>query len=300
LLTSDALLLDVLIVALAAVLGLLLAHLGSLARASASDAATRRRADALAKSAVLRLLDPLVVGFAALVAKVRPAAGRARTEKLLVQAGNPWGYSADEFTGLCAAWAVVTFALGVLLFSAAYGEPSLVLPLFLAVGAYLLTASTLSSAVRRRRVEIDRRMPFFLDIVGLTMGAGAAFLESCETAIGGPSPGALEEEIGLVLREVSAGAPLRDALTNLSKRTASEEVSGFVSSVLQGEELGTPLVQIFENQSGMNRYRRTKAAEQAAAKIPNRMAVPTVLLMLAVLILLFGPIIVKSARGGMF
>lgn len=299
-LTKDVLILDVLIVAFAAAVGLLLAHLGSLTRAAATDAERRLRERALSKSAVLRLLDPLVVGFAALVRKMGLTGRRDRVAKLLVQAGNPWGYSPEEFTGLCITWAVMTFAIGVPLCSLLLGELSLVLPLFLSILAVWACTSSLRSAVKRRRVLIDRKMPFFLDIISLTMGAGAAFLESCETAIAGPTKGPLEEEMGLMLREVNAGTQLRDALSNLTKRTASEEVAGFVSSVLQGEELGTPLVKIFENQSSMNRYRRTKAAEQAAAKIPNRMAVPTVVLMLAVLILLFGPIIVKAARGGMF
>ena len=70
-----------------------------------------------------------------------------------------------------------------------------------------------------------------------------------------------------------------------------------VQAVRQGEALGTPLVEIFENQASTNRYRRTKRGEQIAATLPNRLAVPNTLLMLAVLILLFGPIIVKAVRG---
>jgi tight adherence protein C len=90
---------------------------------------------------------------------------------------------------------------------------------------------------------------------------------------------------------------LADALANVARRTNSAEVQGLVQSVRQGEELGTPLVETFEHQAGMNRFRRSQRGEQAAAKMPNRMALPNVLLMFAVLLLLFGPIIVKSVRG---
>jgi tight adherence protein C len=163
--------------------------------------------------------------------------------------------------------------------------------------AYWLTWSNLRTAARNRRVQIDRQMPFVLDLLSLTMGAGASFLQSCETAVEGTVRGPLQEELAQMLHEVRAGTPLREALWNMAKRTDSEEVGIFVGAVTQGEELGTPLTQIFETQSGMNRFRRTKAAEQAAAKIPNRMAVPTTLLC-SVLMLLFGPIIVKAVRGG--
>jgi len=292
--------LDAMILALALVVGLLLAYLGDVQRAQATDAERRLRAKSLSGSGVLRLFDPLVVGFAALARRLGLQGHRARAASLLSKSGNPWGYAPEEYVGLCMTWAVVAYVAGALVLSTWAGELKLVQPLALAMFAYFMCWSHLKSVVRARRVAVDRQMPFVLDILCLTMGAGSAFLESCETAVGGPVQGPLEEELGLMLREVRAGSPLRDALKNMTKRTDSEEVAIFVSAVVQGEELGTPLVEIFENQSSMNRFRRTKAAEQAAAKIPNRMAVPTVFLMLSVLLLLFGPIIVKAVRGGMF
>jgi hypothetical protein len=47
----------------------------------------------------------------------------------------------------------------------------------------------------------------------------------------------------------------------------------------------------------MNRYRRSKRGEEIAGKLPNRLALPTVFLMLAVFLLLFGPIVVRAVRG---
>lgn len=294
------LILNALILAFALVVGVLLAYLGRVQRAQATDADRRLRTRSLSSSAVLRLFDPLVIAFAALARRLGLKGHRDRAGYLLARSGNPWGYAPEEYVGLCLTWAVVATVVGTLLLSTYAGHFKIVQPIFLGVVAYFVCWSHLKTVVRVRRAKIDRQMPFVLDILCLTMGAGSAFLESCETAVGGPVQGPLEEELGLMLREVRAGSPLRDALKNMTKRSDSEEVSVFVSAVVQGEELGTPLVEIFENQSNMNRFRRTKAAEQAAAKIPNRMAVPTVLLMLSVLLLLFGPILVKAVRGGMF
>ena len=107
------------------------------------------------------------------------------------------------------------------------------------------------------------------------------------------------EELDQFLHEIQAGAPMKVAIKNMPKRSDSEELALMVSSVSQAEELGTPLVEIFRGQADTNRFRRSQAAEKAAAKLPNKLAVPTVFLMLAVLLLLFGPIIIKATSGGL-
>ncbi len=298
--TADVLLVDVLILAFAGVLGLLLSRLGSVRRSEATDADRDRRRLALARSSMLRAADPFVVRFALLVRRLGLEGHRATAGRRLVQAGNPWGYAPEEYIGLCMTCGTVVFLLAMLALPVFTGGLAIGKSLLLGLVGYALCWSSLKSAARNRRVQIDRQMPFILDLLSLTMGAGASFLQSCQTAVEGTARGPLQEELALMLHEVRAGTPLRDALANMAKRTESEEVGIFVGAVTQGEELGTPLTQIFETQSSMNRFRRTKAAEQAAARIPNRMAVPTTLLMLSVLLLLFGPIIVKAVRGGMY
>jgi tight adherence protein C len=132
----------------------------------------------------------------------------------------------------------------------------------------------------------------------MSLGAGALFTQACRRLTEEGTGGAMQEEVDLMLRELDAGVPLADALQNLQKRTGSEEIALMAQAARQGAELGTPLAKVFRDQAATSRYRRTKRAEQMAAKLPNRLAVPTVFLMLAVLLLLFGPIVVKVVRGG--
>jgi len=65
-----------------------------------------------------------------------------------------------------------------------------------------------------------------------------------------------------MLAEVRAGTRFTDALANMTKRSDSEELALMVQAVRQGEELGTPLVDVFEVQASTNRYRRTKRGEE--------------------------------------
>ena len=257
-----------------------------------------RRKRALATSAFRRFIDPLVVAYAAVVPKLGLQGHRARIRRLLIHAGNPHGHTAEEYIGYGMAVSTLVYAGGVLLF-ALKGELALLVPLVPAAIAYWMRTSSLQNEVANRRVQIDRQIPFYLDLISLSMGAGASFLQACESIVGGRHHGPMEEEISLMLSEVSAGTPLPIALTNMTKRSDSDELAAMVRAVKQGEELGTPLVKVIGQQADQNRYRRTKRGEQIAAKLPNRLAVPTVFMMLAVFLLLFGPIIVRAIRGEM-
>jgi tight adherence protein C len=262
-----------------------------------TDVLRAKRAEALAGSGFLRAIDPLVRMLAAVVRRLPIEDHKARVRLLLARAGSPWGYTAEEFVAYGITLSLLTYGVLLATFLLFGGSFKPFHPILPAIGAYGFAYVSLKGRAERRRTEIDREMPFVLDLISLTMGAGATFLQACETVVAHAVEGPLVDELGQMLHEIRAGAPLRDAVRNITKRSDSTELAIMVAAVTQAEELGTPLVEIFENQATMNRFRRTKTAEKLAAKIPNRLAVPTVFLMLAVLLLLFGPIIVKAARG---
>ena len=289
---------DVLIVLLFAVLGILIARLRAYEYDQEVDAdwIKRRRTESLAESSWRRTVDPFVKILAGWVKRIGPEGHRNRIRRLLVLSGNPYGYTAEEFVAYGLINAGLVFIALFLLFLVATGM-SIFWPLLGALITYGIVYMNLRSLADQRRVQIDRQIPYFLDLTTLTMGAGATFRQAADSIASSSVQGPLEEEVGLMLQEVQAGTPLADALENMTKRTDSEELQVMVQAVRQGEELGTPLVQVFEEQAALSRFRRTKKAEQLAAKLPNRLAVPNAVLMLAVLILLFGPIIVKAVRG---
>jgi tight adherence protein C len=297
------LLIDLLVIALVVVLVLLVAQVreyhfdyGDVAL----DTLRARREAAMRRSAVRRMLQPFVAAFAGLVSRLGLLEShRARIRQLLLHAGNPWGQTAEEFVGWGLALAAVAYAglLAAMFLMTGGTEP--VWALIPAAAVYVLTVRGLRAAAARRRVLIDRQMPFFLDLLCMSMDAGSTLAQACRQMTAAASHGPFEEEIDVMLHEIDAGVPMPDALRNITRRTDSEEVALLVQAVRQGHQLGTPMTRILRDQASLSRYRRTKRAEQLAAKLPNRMAVPTVVLMMAVLLLLFGPIIVKATRGGL-
>lgn len=263
-----------------------------------ADLLAQRRKTALAEAPLRRGLDPLVLAFAALVRRIGLTGLRARTQQHLMQAGNPWGYSAEEFIGWALTLSVLTAGSFALLLLGS-GHFNVIVVLVVAAIVWFATMNGLKSRGEQRRVMLERQLPYFLDLTSLSMGAGATFLQACESAIRRPTKGPLEDEVEIMLREVDAGTPMTQAIGNMTTRIESAELQQMVQAVKQGEELGTPLVRVFEQQAELNRYRRSKRGERIAAKLPNRLAVPTVFLMLAVFLLLFGPIIIRAMRGGL-
>ena len=263
-----------------------------------ADILTQRRKTSLAGAPFRRALDPIVLAFAALIRRLGLGGLRARTQQNLMQAGNPWGYAAEEFIGWALTLSILTAGTAALLLFGS-GKFNLLIVIVIAFMTYYGTMNGLKARGNRRRVDLERQLPYFLDLTSLSMGAGSTFLQACESAIRRPTKGPLEDEVELMLREVDAGTPLAQALGNMTTRIESAELAQMVQAVKQGEELGTPLVRVFEQQAELNRFRRSKRGEQIAARLPNRLAVPTVFLMLAVFLLLFGPIIVRAMRGGL-
>lgn len=289
---------DVLILLLFVVLGVLVARARSFTfeYEAEGDWMREQRRRMLATSTFRRAVDPFVRIVSEQVGKLGPGGHRARIRRLLMLSGNPWGYSAEDIVGYNLLTSVLV-ALAVFLVLLLGGISSIVWPALAAIATYVLAYTNLRSLADQRRIQIERQIPYFLDLTALTMGAGATFRQSAESIVTSSVHGPLEDEVAVMLTEVKAGTPLVEALGRMAKRTDSEELKAMVQAVRQGEELGTPLVKVFEEQAAMNRFKRSQRGEQIAAKLPNRLAVPTTILMLSVLILLFGPIIVKAVRG---
>jgi tight adherence protein C len=217
----------------------------------------------------------------------------------LVSAGNPNYFTPEEymaqslFTGM-----VLGGFLGVFILMVA-GEFSI--PIFLAgvvIGAGLTIYQLYYSAAKRMQV-ITRRLPYALDLVSLAMGAGATFTEAIGTVVREQSEDPLNVEFKAVLAEIELGTTRRKALQNLAERAPLEGMRSIIASVIQAEELGTPLHKVLHDQATLLRLQRSVRAENAAAKASVRILIPCLLIVIAVILAIFGPAIVRGFRHGL-
>ena len=222
---------------------------------------------------------------------------RRRIRQDLEASGNPSGYSVEEYLAICllsgAALAVGSAAVELLLGSRLL---LLIVPIMAAVG-FAIPLWTLRSAARRRLELIAKQLPYTLDLISLVMGAGSSFTEAVQTLIRDEPDEDLNQELGIVLSEIEFGMTRASALENLAERIPLESLQSVVGAVVQAERLGTPLSAILKMQSDMLRMHRSVRAEKLSASAGLRILVPSMLILFAVVLVVFSPLIIGWMRG---
>ena len=97
--------------------------------------------------------------------------------------------------------------------------------------------------------------------------------------------------------EIEFGTTRAIALTNMAERLPLDQLRSVIGAVNQAELLGTSLSTILKNQATMLRNGRSVTAEKRSAEASLRIIVPSMLIMAAVLLCVFGPYIIRFAKG---
>lgn len=247
---------------------------------------------------VERVLKPSVEGMARAMSRVLPASLVADVQKQLVMAGNPM-----KLNTFLTFWAVAmaTFAaMGLMMFA--------VLPNSLIFQKVMIGASMtalgwmaprmwLKAQVKARQKLIIKALPDALDLVTTCVEAGLG-LDAALARVSEKSSGPLAMELGRMLRDVAMGKLRKEALTEMAERCGVEELSSFINSVIQAEQLGVGIAQVLRVQSDQLRVKRRQRAEQAAHEAPIKMLFPLVLFIFpAFLMVILGPAAIRIAQS---
>lgn len=200
---------------------------------------------------------------------------RARHAQLerLRRAGLDFALSPEQFiAGKCIA-ALAAAGLVVLAWS-----PRGVAPAWLAVAAALL-GFALPDSWRRDRIEARRRavlreLPFYLDVITLSVESGLNLSSALAQAVDKGPRGPLRVEIGRVLRDIRAGRARAEALRGLSERLAIPAVGSLVAALLVAEKQGGALGPVLRAQAEQRRNERFLRAEKLAMEAPVKMLLP--------------------------
>jgi tight adherence protein C len=203
----------------------------------------------------------------------------------LAQAGLAWPPSALAGLRWVAGWLALLVAMTLVFI----GPPDL-LTLFLA--GVILTGGMAGPLVwldiraERRRAEINRALPDFLDRMALGLEAGLSF----EQAFRRTSANfrlRLGDELRRVSRQIDRGCRKSDALDGLVERNPSADLLAFVATVKQAETLGTSLAETLRVQTKLLRARRKRRAEEASRRLPVLIVFPLVLFFLPALLIIY-------------
>jgi tight adherence protein C len=176
--------------------------------------------------------------------------------------------------------------------------PVVLMLLFAAIGYYLPNV-VLAHLTRRRQREIFEAFPDAIDMMIVCVEAGlgldmAINRAAEEMKLRSPE---LTEELDLVALELRVGASRDRALRNFATRTGLDEVSTFVSMLLQADRFGTSLAESLRVHADTMRTRRRLRAEEAAAKIPLKLLFPLIFFIFpSLLVVLMGPAMIQIYR----
>jgi len=226
----------------------------------------------------------------ALERSLKPAWRQALRARLL--AAGQAQRSASGLLMQAAAGSLVMALLGLLL------GAGLLLPLWALGGAFLPLLS-LEEAARRRLKALRRGLPDALDLLVGCVEAGLAFDQALARVALRLPASPLRQELEHCLSQMRMGQPRREALRALAQRAALDELRSLVSSLIQADQLGTPLGPVLRQQASQMRALRSLEAQRLAAQAPVKMLLPLMLFILPVVFLvLFGPIFLRWQAGG--
>jgi len=225
---------------------------------------------------------------------------RGEIHQQLNASGNPAGYSVQEYLAICLVSAAALGIASVFLVIATDSTLALLVGPVMAALGFAIPILALRDAGKRRTAKISKQLPYTLDLISLTMAAGSSFTEAIETLIRDEPDDDLNQELAIVLSEMNFGTPRAAALANLADRIPLESLRSIVGAVNQAELLGTPLSTILKLQSDMLRMQRGVQAEKLSASASLRILVPSVLILIAVVIIVFAPLIIRGIQGTLF
>jgi tight adherence protein C len=218
----------------------------------------------------------------------------------LTMAGNPMRL--NSFVTFWAVCAATMIGLGVVIFIAL--PPSLMLQkvafafLFAVIGLFI-PRMWLNGKVKSRQKQVIKAMPDALDMITTCVEAGLG-LDAALARVAEKSTGPLADELSHMLRDVAMGKLRRDALQEMADRIGVEELTSFITSIIQAEQLGVGIAQVLRVQSDQLRTKRRQRAEKQAHEAPIKMIFPLVLFIFpAFLVVILGPAMIRISEAMM-
>lgn len=257
---------------------------------------------------VFRLLLPLAPNLTPVFEKPRFRAACDRVNRRIVAAGFAGALTAEEFLALRVLLPVLLGSLAVTLLWAVFamvpGRAGLALrehqTLFAVaiLGGYCVyPVLWLNGVLKARQRQIQRALPFVMDLLTLSVEAGLDFMNAMQRIVERRRMDALGEEFIRVLREIQLGKTRRDALRDMAERVDHRDVHSVVNALVQADELGVGIAAILRIQADQMRQRRFERAEKLANEAPVKMLFPLVAFIFpAVFVVLLGPIILQVLR----
>jgi tight adherence protein C len=244
-----------------------------------------------------RVLAPLGDRLAGWTLKLHPKTTIEGVSTRLLAAGLGRKISPTTFLAFKSALALGGLALGALFGGAAAGPGGVLFAAIALAGiGFIAPDFVVSGKARSRKDRIRAELPDALDLMAVSVEAGMGF-DGAISKLTEHMHGPLADEFALTLGEIRIGESRQDALKKMADRTNTPELSSFVRSIIQADQLGISLGRILRVQATDSRLKRQAAAEEKAMKAPIKMLFPTVLFIFpAMFLVILGPAFLNLSK----
>lgn len=156
----------------------------------------------------------------------------------------------------------------------------------------------LATLTRKRRMEIQLALPDMIDLITISVEAGLGLYAAIQrVSMRFDNP--LAEEFLRSLQEVRLGRTSTEAMRDLMKRADVDDLTMFISSLIQAETLGVPIANVLRAQSDRLRDKRRQRAREQAQKAPLKMLFPLAIFIFpALFVVILGPAFLKILDSG--
>lgn len=246
-----------------------------------------------------RILRPVLRTFSLALLNVTPQKSMERLRRNLQIAGNPNGMQPADFMGMRVLSSLLMGGIVTFLLVISHQSPTLLFLggfVFFMLG-FMFPVYWLGGKMKKRRKLLFRSLPDAIDLLTISVEAGLGF-DQALTRVAEKWDNDLCREFRRILSEVRVGKPQREALRDMAKRCDVPDLSVFVASIVQAQQLGVSMSRVLRIQADQMRLRRRQIAEELAHKAPLKMLFPMVFLIFpAMYIVILGPAIPTVAAS---
>ena len=242
-----------------------------------------------------RVVVPVFSTIGHFLGRAAPKEIRTRTERRIVHAGTPWNlsfYSLLAIQFLSGALFLVIF-LYLMRFIQLEGFRLFFMIIMVMSLGFFIPYSVVNSKADNRQHKIRRALPDMLDLLLISVEAGLGF-DMALKRVSKTMPGPLSDEIKRALEEIRMGGERTIAFRGIARRSGVSEVSSFISSITQAEQMGSNIASTLRVQSDYMRQKRRQRAEETAAKAPTKLLFPLLIFIFpALFVVILGPAVLR-------
>ena len=243
----------------------------------------------------VRVVRPILNDISRSILKIAPSEIKSSFDKKVIMAGNPFGLSINDWINLQLIMIIFIPLLTIILgyYFEVPAKTIFFISIFEIGVSLFLPNFLLNKKKNERQTNILKSLPNVLDLLTVSVEAGLSFDGALSRVID-KLPGDLAYEFEIVLQEIKVGKQRKDALKDMAERVGVDDISTFIGSIIQAEQLGVKIGNVLRIQADQTREKRKQRAQEKAMKAPVKMIIPMVLFILpALFAVLMGPVVIK-------